>query len=196
MSAHELQPTTLRWAGGRRPESTSRRPCSSQARSCRCWPPPVLPEPAIAPHSPGAMPPTRARVRDDGASGGSAHDLSRGSRIAFLHRLGPRLPTIRGEPPAGSWLHQPAVQALVQELYSASADYKPTATPEAKRTKPKHSTAVLSVSLTLEYDALDIRSAPGQQLITYGAPVESASADNVRLLGTVAATLQVSTPDS
>ncbi|UMG93957.1 hypothetical protein [Nocardioides sp. TF02-7] len=42
--------------------------------------------------------------------------------------------------------------------------------------------------LTLRMNAFDVRSAPGQELVVYHAEAGSASADALRLLGTLAAT--------
>jgi transcriptional regulator with XRE-family HTH domain len=87
-----------------------------------------------------------------------------------------------------------AVRALVAEMHEASADFRLLWARHNVRGKTHEAKAFHHRDvgdLLLDYTALDIRSAPGQQLVVYQAPAGTPSSDKLRLLGTLAATTRV-----
>jgi transcriptional regulator with XRE-family HTH domain len=84
-----------------------------------------------------------------------------------------------------------AVLALVAEVHEASAEFRMLWARHNVRGKTREAKAFHHGDvgdLLLDYIALDIRSAPGQQLVVYQAPAGTSSADKLRLLGTLSAT--------
>ena len=92
---------------------------------------------------------------------------------------------------AGFATPHPAVPPLVERLLHESADFRTL--------WDDHTVAGLNITfkvidhpdvgrMELTYQTLDVRDAPGQQLTIASAPVGSASADALALLGTIAAT--------
>jgi transcriptional regulator with XRE-family HTH domain len=83
------------------------------------------------------------------------------------------------------------VQTLVASLHEQSAEFRLLWNRHDVRGKTRdaktfHHPAV--GALELEYNAFDVRSAPGQQLIVYQAAAGTPSSDKLRLLGSLAAT--------
>ncbi|MBF4588229.1 helix-turn-helix domain-containing protein [Curtobacterium sp. VKM Ac-2887] len=86
---------------------------------------------------------------------------------------------------------QDRVQALVAEIHAASAEFRLVWNRHDVRGKTHEAKAFRHPEvgdLLLEYTAFDVRSSPGQQLIVYHALPGTASADNLLLLGSLAAT--------
>lgn len=85
----------------------------------------------------------------------------------------------------------PALQDLVDELVAGSAEFAALWSSHSVRGKTHeakefHHTAV--GSLTLSYQAFDVSSAPGQQLVVYQAEPASPSAQALMLLGNIETT--------
>ena len=83
------------------------------------------------------------------------------------------------------------VRAIVEETREASADFRLLWARHNVRGKSHEAKAFHHRDigdLLLGYNAFDVRSAPGQQLIVYQAAAGSASADKLQLLGALAAT--------
>jgi transcriptional regulator with XRE-family HTH domain len=84
------------------------------------------------------------------------------------------------------------VRSLVAELTAGAPAFKrlwEQQTVRGKTHEPKSFHHAEVGPLTLTYQAFDVRGAPGQQLIVYDAEPGSRSADALRLLGSVAASL-------
>ena len=84
------------------------------------------------------------------------------------------------------------VRSLVAELTAGSPAFKrlwEQQTVRGKTHEPKSFRHAEVGPLTLTYQAFDVRSAPGQQLVVYDAEPGSRSADALRLLGSIAASL-------
>ncbi|MGW7534354.1 helix-turn-helix transcriptional regulator [Amycolatopsis sp. NPDC054798] len=82
----------------------------------------------------------------------------------------------------------PGLPRLVEELSEGSAQFRTlweTHQVRGKTQEPKHLVHPAVGALTLTYQAFDVRSAPGQQLIVYQAEPGSASADALALLRSV-----------
>ncbi|MFD2470418.1 helix-turn-helix transcriptional regulator [Amycolatopsis silviterrae] len=82
----------------------------------------------------------------------------------------------------------PALPSLVAELSEGSAEFRAlweTHQVRGKTREPKQLVHPAVGPLTLTYQAFDVRSAPGQQLIVYLAEPGSASADALSLLNSV-----------
>lgn len=80
-------------------------------------------------------------------------------------------------------------QAIVAEAYSRSAEFRVLWNREEVRGKTQEAKSFRHPSvgdLRLEYNAFDVRSAPGQQLVVYQAPARSSAADKLQLLGSLA----------
>lgn len=85
------------------------------------------------------------------------------------------------------------VRALVIEAHGASALFRELWDRHDVRGKTHEAKEFRHPDvgdLLLEYNAFDVRSAPGHQLIVYQAPAGSPSADKLRLLGSLAATVR------
>lgn len=83
------------------------------------------------------------------------------------------------------------VRALVLEVHDASAEFRELWNRHDVRGKTHEAKEFRHPAvgdLVLEYNAFDVRSAPGHQLIVYRAPAGSPSDDKLRLLGSLAAT--------
>ncbi|CEA09425.1 Helix-turn-helix [Arthrobacter saudimassiliensis] len=90
---------------------------------------------------------------------------------------------------------QEAVQALVAEAHAASAEFRVLWSRHDVRGKTAEAKAFRHPALgdlLLDYNAFDVRSAPGQQLVVYQAPAGSPSAEKLQLLGSLAASAPVS----
>lgn len=84
------------------------------------------------------------------------------------------------------------VRALVLDIHGASAEFRDLWNRHDVRGKTHEAKAFRHPDvgdLLLEYNAFDVRSSPGHQLIVYQAPVGSPSADKLQLLGSLAATV-------
>lgn len=82
------------------------------------------------------------------------------------------------------------VRALILEAHTASTEFRELWSRHDVRGKTHEAKEFRHPDvgdLTLEYNAFDVRSAPGHQLIVYQAPAGSPSADKLRLLGSLAA---------
>ncbi|WP_370936132.1 helix-turn-helix transcriptional regulator [Amycolatopsis sp. cg13] len=82
----------------------------------------------------------------------------------------------------------PALPSLVAELSEGSEEFRAlweTHQVRGKTREPKHLVHPAVGELTLTYQAFDVRSAPGQQLIVYQAEPGSTSADALALLSSV-----------
>ena len=89
------------------------------------------------------------------------------------------------------------VRALVLQAHAASAEFRELWSRHDVRGKTHEAKEFRHPSvgdLLLEYNAFDVRSTPGHQLIVYRAPVGSSSADKLRLLGSLAATTSPDLP--
>lgn len=89
------------------------------------------------------------------------------------------------------------VRALVLEMHSASEEFRDLWSRHDVRGKTHEVKAFRHPDvgeLLLEYNAFDVRSVPGHQLIVYQAPAASASADKLQLLGSLAATVDLGHP--
>lgn len=89
---------------------------------------------------------------------------------------------------------QTAILALVEEIHAASADFRllwarHNVHGKTHEAKAFHHRDV--GDLLLGYNAFDVRSAPGQQLVVYQAAPDTPSNDKLRLLGTLAATSRI-----
>lgn len=83
------------------------------------------------------------------------------------------------------------VRALVLEVHDASAEFRELWNRHDVRGKTHEAKEFRHPAvgdLVLEYNAFDVRSAPGHQLIVYRASAGSPSDDKLRLLGSLAAT--------
>jgi transcriptional regulator with XRE-family HTH domain len=83
------------------------------------------------------------------------------------------------------------VLSLVREAHAASEEFRRLWDRHDVRGKTHEAKAFHHGEvgdLLLEYNAFDVRSAPGQQLVVYRAPVGTPSADKLQLLGSLAAT--------
>lgn len=85
-----------------------------------------------------------------------------------------------------------SARALVNEAYAASSDFRrlwsnPDVRGKTHDAKEFHHSEV--GDLVLEYHAFDVRSSPGQQLVIYQAVNGSPSAERLRLLGSLRATM-------
>ncbi|MFB9929727.1 helix-turn-helix transcriptional regulator [Amycolatopsis halotolerans] len=83
---------------------------------------------------------------------------------------------------------EPGLPQLVAELSEGSEQFRAlweTHQVRGKTREPKHLVHPAVGALTLTYQAFDVRSAPGQQLIVYQAEPGSASADALSLLRSV-----------
>jgi transcriptional regulator with XRE-family HTH domain len=81
-------------------------------------------------------------------------------------------------------------QALVTEAYSASTEFRVLWDRHNVRGKTHEAKAFRHPAvgeLLLDYNAFDVRSSPGQQLVVYQTSVGSPSADKLQLLGSLAA---------
>ncbi|WP_413768215.1 helix-turn-helix transcriptional regulator [Rhodococcus pyridinivorans] len=90
-----------------------------------------------------------------------------------------------------------AVRALVLQAHAASAEFRDLWNRHNVRGKTHEAKAFRHPDvgdLVLEYNAFDVRSAPGHQLIVYQAPFGSSSADKLQLLGSLAVTIDVEQP--
>ncbi|PRY65919.1 helix-turn-helix protein [Glaciihabitans tibetensis] len=84
-----------------------------------------------------------------------------------------------------------AVLALVAETHAASAEFRALWARHDVRGKTHEAKAFHHREvgdLLLSYNAFDVRSSPGQQLVVYQAAAGTASADKLQLLGTLVAT--------
>ncbi len=82
-------------------------------------------------------------------------------------------------------------RALLARTYAASEEFRALWDRHGVRGKTRESKAFRHADvgdLVLEFQAFDVRDAPGQQLVVYRAAPGSASADNLRLLGSLAVT--------
>ncbi len=89
------------------------------------------------------------------------------------------------------------VRALVLQAHAASAEFRELWSRHDVRGKTHEAKEFRHPAvgdLLLEYNAFDVRSAPGHQLIVYQAPVGSPSADKLQLLGSLAATASSDLP--
>ncbi|EMD25634.1 helix-turn-helix transcriptional regulator [Amycolatopsis azurea] len=92
---------------------------------------------------------------------------------------------------AGFGSHEPGLRALVAELGEGSARFRElweTHQVRGKTREPKHLVHPDVGPLTLTYQALDVRGAPGQQLIIYHAEPATPSAHALTLLSSLHAT--------
>ncbi|WP_280446766.1 helix-turn-helix transcriptional regulator [Nocardia brasiliensis] len=92
---------------------------------------------------------------------------------------------------AGRNPHDPALRCLVAELSEGSAHFRAlwdTHQVRGKTREPKHLIHPEVGPLTLTYQAFDVRSAPGQQLVIYHAEPATLSAHALALLSSVHAT--------
>lgn len=95
--------------------------------------------------------------------------------------------------------HDASTLALVDELSAGSQAFADLWTGKDARGKTREAkTFVHSAvgSMTLEFNAFDVRSAPGQQLIVYGAEPGSSSDHALKMLGALEATSRVSEAES
>ena len=86
------------------------------------------------------------------------------------------------------------VQRLVALLHGESAEFRVLWNRHDVRGKTRDTKAFHHPNvgaLELDYNAFDVRSAPGQQLVVYQAAAGTPSADKLRLLGSLAATSPV-----
>lgn len=86
------------------------------------------------------------------------------------------------------------VLALVTEAHQASADFRLLWDRHTVRGKTHGAKAFRHGEvgdLLLDYTVFDVRSAPGQQLVVYQAPVGTPSHDKLNLLGSLAATARI-----
>ncbi|MEV6648201.1 helix-turn-helix transcriptional regulator [Amycolatopsis sp. NPDC051371] len=84
--------------------------------------------------------------------------------------------------------HDPGLRQLVAELSEGSAQFRAlweTHQVRGKTREPKHLVHPDVGPLTLTYQAFDVRSAPGQQLIIYHAEPATPSADALALLSSL-----------
>ncbi|AXB48224.1 helix-turn-helix transcriptional regulator [Amycolatopsis albispora] len=89
---------------------------------------------------------------------------------------------------AGFDPHDPGLRRLVAELSEGSAHFRAlweTHEVRGKTREPKHLVHPDVGPLTLTYQAFDVRSAPGQQLIIYHAEPATPSAEALALLGSL-----------
>ncbi|SUF09191.1 transcriptional regulator [Rhodococcus gordoniae] len=89
------------------------------------------------------------------------------------------------------------VRALILQAHAASAEFRELWSRHDVRGKTHEAKEFRHPAvgdLLLEYNAFDVRSAPGHQLIVYQAPVGSSSADKLQLLGSLAATARLDSP--
>jgi transcriptional regulator with XRE-family HTH domain len=98
---------------------------------------------------------------------------------------------------AGFDPHEPGLLRLVAELCDGSEEFRALWNSHPVRGKthePKHLVHPDVGPLTLTYQAFDVRSAPGQQLIIYHAEPATPSAHALALLSTLHATHQADLP--
>ena len=91
----------------------------------------------------------------------------------------------------GAAPHDPRIQEVVEIVRSQSPEFATMwerHDARSKRLESKRFHHPEVGDLTLRMNAFDVKSAPGQELIVYHAEPGSASADALRLLGTLAAT--------
>jgi transcriptional regulator with XRE-family HTH domain len=91
----------------------------------------------------------------------------------------------------GRWPQDPRLSAIVDELTATSPEFvamweRHEARPKRLTTKRFHHPAV--GDLTLQLQAFDVRSAPGQELVVYHAEPGTSDAQALALIGTLAAT--------
>ncbi|WP_420880438.1 helix-turn-helix transcriptional regulator [Rhodococcus sp. (in: high G+C Gram-positive bacteria)] len=89
------------------------------------------------------------------------------------------------------------VRALILEAHAASTEFRDLWNRHDVRGKTHEAKAFRHPDvgdLLLEYNAFDVRSAPGHQLIVYQALPGSPSADKLQLLGALAATASLDLP--
>ncbi len=90
-----------------------------------------------------------------------------------------------------------SARALVAEAHAASAEFRtlwrdPEVRGKTHEAKTFHHSQV--GELVLDYHAFEVRSAPGQQLVAYGAESGTPSAEKLQLLGSLGATAQAAPP--
>lgn len=99
---------------------------------------------------------------------------------------------------AGHRPDDPTLVALVAELSGGSPEFaemwgRQTVRGKTHEAKQFHHRDV--GPMTLDYQAFDVRSAPGQQLVVYQAEPGSTSAQRLALLGSLAATALIDAPE-
>jgi hypothetical protein len=98
---------------------------------------------------------------------------------------------------AGFDPHDPGLRRLVADLTEGSAHFRAlwdTHQVRGKTREPKHLVHPDVGPLTLTYQAFDVRSAPGQQLIIYHAEPATPSAHALALLSSLHATTRSGSP--